>query len=505
MRHNKMNKRLLYIAAALVVVAVLAVAVAIYTTSSKGKNSALSELGNRKETIHLWYTDDALTDYLNSKALEFYNSTDIRVDVRLVSGLEYLEAVNAASLDEEIATPDLYILSNDSLEKAYLAGLATQLVDTAPVYDEQMFSQAARDAVMYNGKYVACPMYFETSALLYNKTYLQQIADEANGVASGGEDDSGADFDGAGFSGGQAGESEMVQNITADQLIPTSIVDILTFADQYSTPENVEYFFRWDVSDIFYNYFFIGNYISVGGAAGDDKSLIDIYNTESVSSLKVYQEMNQFFSIDTKETNYDTILQEFQEGKTIYTIATSDCIRKLDQAAENGEFAYEYGVAKLPDINQELSTRGMSVTNALVINGYSMHKESAARLMEYLVRDASADLYKMTGKLSSVLQNTYENEREAVFMENYAESVPIPKMLETANFWVELEICFAKVWGGADANTQLRQLSEQIRTQLAGEPVTEEAIEDPQVELLPAVEYEEGTGELDAGSENAGT
>ena len=285
--------------------------------------------------------------------------------------------------------------------------------------------------------------------------------------------------------------------MTADQLVPASIVDILTFADQYSTPENVEYFFQWDVSDIFYNYFFMGNYISVGGAAGDDKSQIDIYNTESVSSLKVYQELNQFFSIDTKETNYDTIMQEFQEGKTIYTIATSDCIRKLDEAAASGAFGYEYGIAKLPDINQELTTRGMSVTNALVINGYSEHKESALRLMEYLIRNASADLYDMTGKLSSVTRDTYENEHVAAFMENYEESVPMPKMLETGNFWVELEICFAKVWAGADANTQIRQLSEQIKTQLAGEPVTEEPIADPQVELLPAVEYEEGTGELD--------
>ena len=29
------------------------------------------------------------------------------------------------------------------------------------------------------------------------------------------------------------------------------------------------------------------------------------------------------------------------------------------------------------------------------------------------------------------------------------------------------------------------------------EPVTEEPLEDPEVELLPAVEYEEGTGEMD--------
>ena len=125
--------------------------------------------------------------------------------------------------------------------------------------------------------------------------------------------------------------------------------------------------------------------------------------------------------------------------------------------------------------------------------------------MEFLINNASADLYSMTGKLSSVNWDSYGNANEAVFMENYRESVPIPKMLETANFWVELEIRFAKVWGGADANTQLRQLSEQIKTQLAGEPVTETPIEDPQVELLPAVEYEEGTGELDVTPETQGT
>lgn len=489
MKHEKIKKRLLGVAVVLAVVLVILFAAFLYQALSQREGDSLSELGNKKETIHLWYTDDAMTDYLNSKALEFYDSTDIRVDVQLVSGLEYLEAINTASLDEGTDTPDIYILSNDSLEKAYLAGLATQLPETAPIYDEPLFNQAARNSVCYNGKYVACPMYYETSALLYNKTYLQQIADDANGVGDEeGEADSGQAEDAS---------TEAGQPVTADQLIPESIVDILTFADQYSTPENVEYFFRWDVSDIFYNYFFIGNYISVGGAAGDDKSLIDIYNTESVSSLKVYQELNQFFSIDTKETNYDTIMQEFQEGKTIYTIATSDCIKRLDEAAANGEFGYEYGIAKLPDINQELTTRGMSVTNALVINGYSQHKDAAGLLMEYLIKNASADLYDMTGKLSSVTWDTYANEHAAVFMENYKESVPIPKMLETGNFWVELEICFAKVWDGEDANTQIRQLSEQIKTQLAGEPVTEEPIEDPQVELLPAVEYEEGTGELD--------
>lgn len=447
------------------VVAVLLIAIPVIGITFFAKDDRLSIMDFHKETIEMWYTDDSLTDYLSSKALAFYDATDIRVEPKLVSGLEYLEAVNAASLSDEETTPDVYIVSNDSLEKAYLAGLATEIKDTQTIADRNNFSQAAQNAVTYHGKYVGYPMYFETSALLYNRTYLEQIAQEA-------------------------------ELTDADALIPASIADILNFADQYSAPENVEYFFRWDVSDIFYNYFFIGNYITVGGAAGDDKELIDIYNTDAIASLKVYQEMNQFFSIDTKETSYDSIIQEFLDGKTIYTIATSDCLKRLEEAGKSGEFPYEYGIAMLPDINQDLVTKGMSVTNALVVNGYSEHKEAANRFVAYLSGEGSTDLYEMTGKLPARVQSQYADDKIKAYVESYEESVPIPKMVETSNFWVELEICFAKVWDGEDANTEIRTLSEQIKTQLYGEAYTEEVLEDPQVELLPAVEYEDsGEGE----------
>lgn len=456
-----LRKRLISV----LVVAVLLIAIPVIGITFFARDDRLSIMNFHKETIEMWYTDDSLTDYLSSKALAFYDATDIRVEPKLVSGLEYLEAINAASLSDEETTPDVYIVSNDSLEKAYLAGLAAEVKDTQTIADRNNFSQAAQNAVTYHGKYVGYPMYFETSALLYNRTYLEQIAQEA-------------------------------ELADADALIPASIADILNFADQYSTPENVEYFFRWDVSDIFYNYFFIGNYITVGGAAGDDKELIDIYNTDAIASLKVYQEMNQFFSIDTKETSYDSIMQEFLDGKTIYTIATSDCLKRLEEARKSGEFPYEYGIAMLPDINQELVTKGMSVTNALVVNGYSEHKEAANRFVAYLSEEESADLYEMTGKLPARVQSQYADDKIKAYVESYEESVPIPKMVETSNFWVELEICFAKVWDGEDANTEIRTLSEQIKTQLYGEAYTEEVLEDPQVELLPAVEYEDsGEGE----------
>lgn len=458
-----MNFKKRFISVSVIIAALIVVIAAVCLMNhGHGKNS-LSKLSH-KETIKIWYTDDALTDYLDSKALEYYDATDIRVETRLVSGLEYLEEINKASIAGE-DYPDLYIISNDSLEKAYLAGLAAPVADSSQELFQNGLSQTARDSVSYHGKYIGYPMYFETSALLYNKTYLSQIADEA-------------------------------QISDEQQLIPKTIADILNFADQYTAPENVEYIFRWDVSDIFYNYFFIGNYITVGGQAGDDKTQIDIYNTDAIASLEVYQQLNQFFSIEPKESNYDSIMQEFIDGKTIYTIATSDCMKKIEDAKKEGNFPYEYGIASLPDINQDMKTKGMSVTNAVVVNGYSVHKEAANDFASYITGEKSSDLYDMTGKISALGNAQNQNEYVAAFAQNYTRSVPIPKLLETSNFWVGLEICFSKVWDGEDANEQIRTLSEQIKTQLEGITVEETPLDDPQVELLSDEGYEDtGIGE----------
>lgn len=268
MRHGKIKKRLLAVAVILLVLAAVLV-ITDLVREKKTDGNVLADLGRKKETIVLWYTDDALTDYLNNKALDFYEQNGIRVETELVSGLEYLEQINKASVYGEDKAPDVYIVSNDSLEKAYLSGLAAELTDLSFVSGENGFNQAAINAVTYNGKIVGCPFYFETSALLYNKTYLDQIAQTVAETA----DNANASTEEELL---EAENAEAAQLITAEDLIPSSIADILEFADSYSAPENVEYFFRWDVSDIFYNYFFIGNYISVGGASGDDKNLIDI-------------------------------------------------------------------------------------------------------------------------------------------------------------------------------------------------------------------------------------
>ena len=58
------------------------------------------------------------------------------------------------------------------------------------------------------------------------------------------------------------------------------------------------------------------------------------------------------------------------------------------------------------------------------------------------------------------------NEDLQVFMEEYKHAGPLPKMIETSNFWIQLEILFSKVWEGEDVAGLLPELSDKITTQL---------------------------------------
>ena len=170
----------------------------------------------------------------------------------------------------------------------------------------------------------------------------------------------------------------------------------------------------------------------------------------------------------------------------------------MEKAREEGEFSYEYGVSRVPDVSGELESASLSVTQCVAVNGYSTKKKMANDFALYLTQYNTEDLYARTGKLPVHSDgNPYDDPNAAAFLEEYARSVPMPKMIETSNFWVELEIAFARIWEGEDANDELKALSEQIMGQVLGETYTEEYIDVP----LPVEEEGEEILEEEEGGE----
>ena len=495
-----------------------------------GKNSSGSAQNSneagifavKKETLNLWYTDDNLTDYLNSVAVS-YNSkhNDIRVVPKLESGKDYLKMISDASV-KNTDMPDMYIISNDTLEQATLAGLTSEVYLANAAKFSAKDPEVAVDAVTYSGKIVGYPLYYETSSLLYNKTYLddwaksqiEQAQDESEGAAAQETADAEAaaaetaTADTGNKSGEAAGTDKTVGNsaatetdtagtdetttetttekISADEqskidakaaeTLPKTITDIETFADTYDAPEEMQSILKWDVTDIFYNYFFIGASVDVGGKCGDDGN-VNIYNANSIRSLLLYQKLNQFFSIDTSEISYSGVLQDFIDGKILYTVATTDAVAAINKAKDEGKCSYDYGVTLLPSINKDLPAKSMSVTNAVIVNGYCANKDAANEFAQYLTEQPAQEFYDRTGKVSVQKDAKYTQAGLDAFMNEYERSAPVPKMISTSNYWVKLEIAFSKIWDGADPNDTLHALSEEIMTQVKGSKYTQDKIE----------------------------
>ena len=322
-----------------------------------------------RETLYLWYTDEALTPYLSGAAVTYNENHNIRVVPVLESGLEYLENINASSLESN--APDLYILSHDSLEKAYLAGLAGEVAPPEDFSMENTYIDTGIKAATYKDKVIAYPFYFETSSFLYNRTYLEDMAlkgleaeaDALEGELAQNEADEAAalgtigavaeEIDTMGSEntvdlGATAADNEGESRFTQEQIeermreiLPATIDDIREFADNYDAPEQVEGVFKWDVTDIFYNYFFVGGAVDMGGEAGWDTDRIDIYNLDAIHNMRTYQELSQFFSIDTNEITYDAILDEFMAGeKGFFTTPTNTRGKGVGAGGEGG-FYYE--------------------------------------------------------------------------------------------------------------------------------------------------------------------
>lgn len=448
-----LRKKLLAILAVVILLAVTFYG-ADWENTGNDEDGFFSMFAPKKETIYFWYNDESMSDYINSAAVMYGIKYNVRVLPQLVSESRYLEAINEATLYEE-HMPDAYLIGNDSLEKAYKSGLAAPLSNVGNIMSTIHFPQVALDAVTYQGKQVAYPLYYETAVLLYNKEYLKQWslqqavkeAEEAEREASQDELQSRAD--------------EILEGA-----VPGNVDDILNMADTFDPPELVESIFKWDVSDIFYNYYFIGNYMLMGGDTGDNADMLNINNPEVIQCLEVYKALNQFFSIESDKVTYESVLQEFMDGKIVFTIVTTDAAAILEQAKAEGLTEVEYGVALLPNPSKELQARSLSITQTVAVNGYSPRRELAEKFAAYLTSEYTPMLYEKSGRMAAYRYVNQDNPEFQIFNQQYEGSISMPKMVETGNYWLQLEVLFAKVWNGGNVTQLVEEMSERIHSQV---------------------------------------
>lgn len=114
----------------------------------------------------------------------------------------------------------------------------------------------------------------------------------------------------------------------------------------------------------------------------------------------------------------------------------------------------------IPEMSENIDTRSLSITNCVVINPFSNHDEIAEDFARFLTTEYAGLLYSRSGKVPATANVEYDYPAFSVFALEYGYSMPLPKIMQTSNFWVELEAVFSDVWDGDDANARLKQLAE---------------------------------------------
>ena len=194
----------------------------------------------------LWYYDDDLTAYVEQLKDDFFRKTGLRIGSKLVSVVSFFEDINRKNIEGQDA-PDLYITDSTRLEQAYLGSVA-KLNAFPEIYTLQNYSVKSLSSILYGGKQVAYPLCFDMEYFVYNKEYMNKAPVSFSQLAR---------------------ESEI-------------------FVKQPESP--VDMVILYDLSDLLYNYHFIGSSMNLGGETGDDDRAIKIDNETMLSALSAYQD-----------------------------------------------------------------------------------------------------------------------------------------------------------------------------------------------------------------------
>lgn len=398
------NKKTLTIFMSLILTATTA------CSSEKGQsNDTTDSLEQEVTNLTVYYEDDTLTPYF-----EYLNkqNEDVNYEFVLQNNESFVDLIaEQSTISEEPC--DIFILNSADLQRAYYAGIVSEIKDDE-IINLDNYAMPAIQAVTYEDKIYGYPFTFSTSVLVYNKQYVDKE--------------------------------------------PMYFTEIEDFANSFEVNEdtlNVQSIMSWDVADTFLNYAFIGGSINDFGENGDTKKL-DICNDKSIEALSYYQSLNSMFYMDVTDDMYEDCLLKFKNGALCYSIIHSDDIESLEDTD------VDYGIARIPDISEDIQSKALSNNYIVCVNPYSSNSKKAINEAKNIAFYQAGKIYETTKQFASAKNVTNANEK---VYEAYEQSKPVVKLLDIGDYYTDLHICFYNVWCGENIEENLIDIENDMKLQ----------------------------------------
>jgi len=356
-------------------------------------------------TINVWYDNKDYERYLNTVAsgLKAANNL-ITVNPVYIEAQDIIDTLYTETVRNNNA-PDVYLMSAENSDKAYLLGLMLENDSYGDIYNENIYGKAAIKSASYKGKLYGYPVSFDMPVMVYNKKYASSV---------------------------------------------DSYYEIKQISDNYQVTEenqNIKKVFDFDASDMLINYPYVGRYMNIGGDVSENADIFTIDELNFKRALKEYASLKNTFGIDRNESTHDSCLDEFTQNKLLYTIVNTSDLKKIDDSGVS------YGIIPVPYLSEGLESVPMSITTLAVVNPYTSDISVAKTVARAISYDYAADMQALSGHVSARADlikkgRKADNTDYNMLHDIYSDSIVKAKYVGVQNIYTRYEILIHQIWDG---------------------------------------------------------
>lgn len=386
------------------------------TANKEGQNQGNTET-DKPDKLVVWSNDDpnqlAAVEQL---AQGYTQATGITVEIVPVSGSEQVQKLALAAPAGN--GPDLFYQPQDRLGDIVVQGLADPVALSEQ--EQAQYSEAALNAVQYEGETYGFPISVETYAVYYNKALVNQL--------------------------------------------PASLEEVAALSAELTDAANDKYAFLM-VPDFYYSIPFITNYggYIFGEADGKyDPSDLGLNNEGAVQGMTAYAQFVKDTGIPATMT-IDVMDTLFLEGKV--GIVMNGLWAMKNYADKLGD---QLGTASIPTVNGKAAPSFVGV-KSWFISSYSENPTWAKELALYLTNADSSNLYyAKTGEIpaSPDAQQAIDNELYSGFVDQIESGMPMPNIPEMSAVW-NMDSAIDFIVQGDNPQEVLDETTQQIKDQIA--------------------------------------
>ncbi|WP_276357479.1 sugar ABC transporter substrate-binding protein [Cohnella caldifontis] len=300
---------------------------------------------------------------------------------------------------------DVFLAVHDRLGSAVQAGVVLPN-DLHEEESKANNSQKAVDAWTIDGQLYGYPMSVETTAVFYNKDLVP------NGAA------------------------------------PKTWDEVIHFAKTYNDANAKKYAYMWEVGNGYWSWGYFGGYGAyVFGKDGSDGSDIGLNKPEGVEAAKFFESLHDILPIKAADIKADIKTSLFTEGKLAMNVSgpwqTQEFIKAMGD---------KVGVAEYPTLPNGKPMMPFSGVKGFLVNAYTKYP-IAAKLFAELVSSEQFQQknFELFGSLPSN-KNVAASDKvtsdpfASVFLKQFDNSTPMPKIAEMNAFWSTHEAALSSLW-----------------------------------------------------------